>query len=324
MNYLRQAIRHSAQWLPAGLGILLFGLSIWAIRQELRQHTPSEIWSSIRAIPAELVGVAIVLTLLNYWTLTGYDTLASHYVRQPLPYRKTALAAITSYAISNTVGLALLSGSAIRYRFYSAWGVPAGKIAQIIAFCNLSFWLGLFAVGGILFIIEPIAVPTLLKLPFASVHPIGISFLVVIVAYLLWSVLSSRSLQIAGWTIPHLPIQLSLAQIVITSVDWALAAAVLYQLLPSAAPLSYAGFFGIYLLAQIAGIVSNVPGGLGIFETVMLLLISPPVAANDLFGALLAYRVIYYFLPLGIAIVLLGLYELKVSRRITPTSSKSK
>lgn len=205
----------------------------------------------------------------------------------------------------------MLSGSAIRYRFYSAWGVSPGQIAQIIAFCNFSFWLGFFAVGGVLFILEPIAVPRLLNLPFSSVHPVGILFLAIVAIYLFWSIFGTRSLRIAGWTLPHLPIQLSLAQIIITSLDWALAAAVLYKLLPSAAPLSYAGFFGIYLLAQLAGILSNVPGGLGVFETVMLVLISPPVAAKELFGALLAYRGIYYFLPLGVALLLLGGYELR-------------
>jgi uncharacterized membrane protein YbhN (UPF0104 family) len=86
MNPLRQMIRHSAQWVPSILGIFLFGLSIWAIRQELRQQTLSELWHSVRAIPVELVGTAIALTVINYWTLTGYDTLATYYIRHPMPY----------------------------------------------------------------------------------------------------------------------------------------------------------------------------------------------------------------------------------------------
>lgn len=236
MNPFRLVIRYTHQWFPPLLGILLFGLSLWAIQQELSQHSPREIWSSIHAIPLRVVGVAIFLTLLNYWALTGYDTLACRYVGHALPYRKTAVVAIISYAISNTVGLALLSGSALRYRFYSNWGVSPSKIAQIIDFCNVSFWLGLFAVGGTLFIIDPIAVPALLKLPFSSVHPLGIAFLSVTIAYLIWSAFGLRSLRIGSWTLPHLPIQFSLAQIAITSLDWILAAAVLYTLLPIDGP----------------------------------------------------------------------------------------
>jgi uncharacterized membrane protein YbhN (UPF0104 family) len=80
---------------------------------------------------------AIAFTGLNYFLLTGYDTLAVRYLGQTLSYRRIALVSLISYAISNSVGLALLSGSAIRYKFYSAWGFSAAKIALIITFCNL-------------------------------------------------------------------------------------------------------------------------------------------------------------------------------------------
>jgi hypothetical protein len=94
------------------------------------------------------------------------------------PIERRRLVAVISYAISNSVGFALLSGSAIRYRFYTAWGLTAWQIGQIIAFCNLSFGLGLFAVGGLVFAVEPLSVPGILHLPFATVHPLGVMFLV--------------------------------------------------------------------------------------------------------------------------------------------------
>jgi len=298
-------------WLPSLLGIALLGVCIWAIGRELQQYQIGEILHSLAAIPKHNVILAIALTLLNCIAFTGYDTLAVHYVRYPLPYCKTALAAITSIPVANSVGFALLSSSAIRYRFYASWGLSPAQIAQIIAFCNLSFWLGLFAVGGIAFILKPIAVPTLLHLPFSSVHPIGAIFLSVIAAYLLWNLLNRRSLRIRNWVVPHLPVSLCLAQIAVSCLDWSLAAAVLYTLLPATPSLTYSAFFGIYLLAQLAGVVSNVPGGLGVFETVILLLLKSFISSATLFGALLAYRAIYYLLPLSIAVLLLGLYELR-------------
>lgn len=297
------------------LSFVLLVLSIWAIAQELRHYHIKEIWGSLTAISASHLGLAVGLTGLNYVMLTGYDVLALRYIRHPLPYRKTAIVAIISYGLSNSVGLALLSGSAIRYRFYRSWGLSNLKITQIIAFCNWSFWLGLFAVGGIVFLIEPVAVPKLLHLPFQSVHPIGILFLLILLTYLLTTVLSKKPLRIGKWSLPHLPLNLCLAQIAVTSCDWLLAAGVLYFLFPTSIPLSYPGFFGIYLLAQIAGIISNVPGGLGVFETVMLLLLSPPIPSAQLFGALLAYRGIYYFLPLSVSILLLGFSQMRQSQR---------
>jgi phosphatidylglycerol lysyltransferase len=296
---------------PILLSFLLFAISLWAITQELRKYHVQDILNSLTAIPKPYLILAIALTLLNYILFTGYDTLAVYHLRQSLPYRRTALVAIVSYAISNSVGFALLSGSAIRYRFYSAWGFSAAKIAQIIAFCNLSFWLGLFAVGGIVFALQPIATPDLLNIPFESVRPIGYIFLGIIGAYLLWSGLSQKPLKIKNWVFPHLPVKLSLIQIVLTSLDWMLAAGVLYVLLPVPKNLSFFSFFAIYLLGQLAGIISNVPGGLGVFETILILLLAPVISTDKLLGVLLAYRGIYFFLPLGISMLMLGGYELK-------------
>jgi phosphatidylglycerol lysyltransferase len=312
---LTRGLKQFSKVMPVLLSLGLFALSIWAIRNELRQHSLQDIVNGIAAIPVRALGLAVLLTVVNYGFLTGYDTLATRFVRHPLAYRKTALVAVISYAISNSVGFALLSGSAIRYRFYTAWGLTAGQIGQIIAFCNLSFWIGLFSVGGLVFAVEPLSVPGILHLPFATVHPLGIMFLGIMAAYLILSSFSRRSLKIRGWVLPHLPLNLSLAQITVTSCDWALAAAVLYVLLPAHPDLNYFIFFGSYLLAQIAGVISNVPGGLGVFETVLLLLISPPIASDQLLGALLVYRVVYYFLPLLVGAGLLGFYELRQRNR---------
>ncbi len=296
---------------PIFFSVLLFGLSLWAIAQQLRKYSPNDVLNSLNAIPNQYLLLAIALTTVNYLLLTGYDTLAVKYINQSLAYKRTAVVAVISYGISNSVGFALLSGSAIRYKFYSAWGYSAIKIAQIITFCNLSFWLGLFAVGGTVFTLTPLEIPKQLNLPFLSVRPLGFVFLAIIIAYLLWSGLSQKPLKIRNWILPHLPFKLSLAQVALTSLDWMFAAAVLYVLLPVPKHFSFFGFFGIYLLGQIAGIISNVPGGLGVFETILILLLSPPIPSSQLLGSLLAYRGIYYFLPLAVSILLLGWYELK-------------
>jgi uncharacterized membrane protein YbhN (UPF0104 family) len=304
------SLKHLSRWLPPLLGIILLGSSIWAISRELQHYHPTEILRSLTAIPKFKLLTAIALTLLNCLIFTGYDTLALRYIRHPLSYYNTALAAITSIPIANSVGFALLSGSAIRYRFYAPLGLTPTHIAQVIFFCNLSFWLGLFAVGGVVFLFVPVDVPTLLHLPFKSAHSIGIIFLSFISAYLFWNLSDRQPLQLKHWVIPHVSIQICLTQIVISSLDWALAAAVLYVLLPSSA-LSYSDFLSVYLLGQLAGLISNVPGGLGVFETVILLLLSSSISSVALFGSLLTYRAIYYLLPLSIAVVMLGRYELQ-------------
>ncbi len=301
-----------SQIIPVIIGFVLFAFSLWTISQELHQYPPRQILEHLKAIPQQSLLIAVGLTLLNYMTLTGYDTLAVSLVRHSLTYRQTALVAAISYAISNNLGFTLLSGGAIRYRFYTRWGLSVVKIAQIIAFCSLSFWIGIFTVGGVLFLVNPLIVPDLLHLPFDSVHSLGVLFLACILGYLGWSAVNTKKrLRIGSWELPHIPLRLALAQILVTAADWTLVAGILYLLLPASISISYSSFLGIYLLAKLTVIISNVPGGLGVFETVILLLLPPPVTSIDLLGTLLAYRGIYYFLPLAIALLLLSLYESK-------------
>ncbi|MEH1837186.1 MAG: lysylphosphatidylglycerol synthase domain-containing protein [Nostoc sp.] len=292
-------------------GLLLLVLCAWAIAHELHEYNYRDILNSLAAIPKSRLSWAIWLTALGYLVMIGYDILGFSYINRSLSWNKIALTSFISSAFSNTIGFALLTGSAIRYRFYANWGVSAVAIAQVIAFANFTFWLGMFAVAGFLFLINPLKIPTQIHLPFATVRPIGVIFLLLVVIYLIGSIFIKQPLRIRGQEFRFPSFQISLAQIAISSFDWILAAAVLYALLPNNISLSYLDFLGIYLLAMFAGVVSNVPGGLGVFETIILLILSSKVSAAVVLGSMLAYRGVYYFLPLLVAAGLLGLYEIK-------------
>lgn len=293
------------------IGLLLLLLSLWAIANELRQYNYRDILNSLAAIPKSRLSWAIWLTTLGYVVMIGYDILGFNYINRSLSWNKIAFTNFISSAFSNTIGFALLTGSAIRYRFYSTWGVSAVAIAQVIAFANFTFWLGMFAVAGLLFLINPLKIPTQLHLPFATVRPIGVIFILLVTVYLLGSIFIRQTLIIRGHESRFPSFKISLAQIAISSFDWILAAAVLYVVLPTNISLSYIDFLGIYLLAMFAGVVSNVPGGLGVFETIILLILSSKVSAAAVLGSMLAYRGVYYFLPLLVAAGLLGIYELR-------------
>lgn len=293
------------------LGFVLLGISIAAIHHELREYNYRDIFNSLTTMSPSRLYMAIGLTGLGYMGMACYDTLAFHHIGHAINYKKSVFTGFISAAATNTVGLAFLTGSAIRYRYYSTWGVSAIEIAQVIAFENVSFWLGLFAVSGVMFLANPLVIPAQLKLPFVSVRPLGIIFLLLVAAYVVGSLISKKPLKIRGHEFRFPSLKISLAQIVISILDWIVAGAVLYVLLPSTASLSYLGFLGIFLLAMTAGIVSNVPGGLGVFETVILLLLSSKIPAATVLGTLLAYRGVYYFLPLGVATGLMGFYELR-------------
>ncbi len=311
MSSSGQYLKHFFNIIPRAISVLLFCVAIWAIYQQLHQYSLKEMAQSVAAIRANYIFAAIALMVLNYGVITGYDTLAIHYIRQSLPYRKIALVAILSTVISNNIGFAVLANSLIRYRFYSRWGISALQIAGISAFCNLSYGLGQMTLSGLVFLLEPLKIPIVLPVPFNSIHLIGVVCLTIVTIYVLISVFSRKSIRLWNWEIPHLPIQITLSQIVISCLDWSLSAAIFYMLLPSSNLFTYPACLGIYLLAQFAGVVSNVPGGLGIFESVMLLLLSPTFSTAQLIGALIAFRGIYNFLPFMMTMGVFGIYELR-------------
>jgi uncharacterized membrane protein YbhN (UPF0104 family) len=297
--------------------VALLAVAVWLIRKELQQYPPGQVWQSFQAIPNQAIWIAVGFTGLNYLMFTGYDLLAIRFIRRTLSFGKTALVATTSYALSNSLGFELFTGGAVRYRLYSDWGFSRGDIAKIIAFCNFSFWIGLFAVGGVLFVVEPLAMPDLLKLPFESVHPLGWIFLAITIGYLLWSAFGTRPLRIRDRPLPHIPLSVSTGQVIVTALDWVFASATLYILLDHHAEISYAGFFGVYLLAMLGAIISNVPGGLGVFETILMVMLSPQTESHAVLGSLLAYRGVYYLLPLLLSLIALGIYGVRRSL-VTP------
>lgn len=295
--------------LPLLVGIILLILSVNIIRQELRAYSLQDIGRSLTFIRKDRLLGAMGLTILGYLSMTGYDWLGFRYVRRSLSLSKIVLTAFISYAVSNNIGLTLFSGTAIRYRFYASYGVDLLDITKIIAFIHLSFWLGICGIGGLVFLIDPLTLPAIIDLPFQSVHLLGgilvaiaISFLGLSIGWKKPLVFRDKIMRIPNW-------RLSAGLMLFSALDWAFASGVLYLLLPPQTAISYLGFFGIYILALTAGIISNVPGGLGVFETVILLLCSPKIPKPDILGALLAYRGIYFFLPLITAAILWLIYE---------------
>ena len=294
------------------ISVILFGIAAVIIHHKLRQYHYHDIVAELVKIPAHHILPAIALTLLDYFILTGYDTLALFYIGHRLPYRKIAVASFVGYVFSHNA--TILGGSAARYRIYSGLGLSAGQVARLILFCSVTFWLGFLALGGFTFVLHPQAIEHGTHLPFKTTWPIGIIFLVLLATYLIVTVLRKKPITIRDWDLAIPSPGLSLCQIALASIDWTVAGGVLYALLSNTIQMDFPEFIEIFLLAQITGLASSVPGGLGVFEGVMLLLLSETAPASALIGSLLLYRVIYYLLPLGLASIILGLEEMSARK----------
>lgn len=292
-----------------------FGLAVlcaagWALYRELHTYRLQDVLRALHALPAARVLLAVAFAALSYLAATGYDTLAVRYVGRPLSYRRTALAAFVATTFTNNLGFGILTGGSLRMRMYSAWGLSVLEIGQLVAFCSVTLWLGFLALGGVVFSLEPGVMPPLPHLPVLSVRLIGAAFLAILAAYAVLTLVARRPLRLRSVEVRLPTPRLVPLQVGVGLLDWALAAATLYVLLPPQAGLSFAAFLGAYALALIAGLASQVPGGLGVFESVFVLLLSPRLPPSTVLGSLLAYRGIYYLLPLGLSVALLAAQEL--------------
>ena len=296
--------------LGPGLSLILFTAAVWLLHNELRTYRLGDILHALGAIPGGYLWAAAGLTFLSYAVMTGYDILALRYIQYPLSYSKIALASFVGYAFSNNIGMSMIAGASVRYRLYSAWGLSILQITQVVAFCTLTLWLGFFTLGGAVFLIEPLTIPAAIHLPPVSLHTVGIIMLAVVLAYVIVTSVKNTPIKIRAWEFRLPSVRLSVLQLSIAMLDWVLASLVLFVLLAAGTDMPFPLFLAVYLMAQLAGLISQVPGGLGVFETVIVLMLSPRLPADHIFGALLAYRALYYWLPLVIAALLLGLQEI--------------
>ena len=292
------------------LGAVLFVAALWIIHQALAKYQYHDIVRHLEELPRERLVLALVLTLLNYLILTGYDTLSIRYIRHSLSYGKVAFVSFIAYAFSQSLGFGWLTGGSIRFRLYSSWGLSAVEITNVVAFNGLTFWLGFFTLAGAVFLFEPIPIPAALDFPFFSLRLPGVLMLLVVSGYLLWVLVIKRPLRIRSWEFPAPPLRLLVFQLLLPCLDWAVAGSVLYVLFSPIGHFSYPAFLAIFLLAQIIGLISHVPGGLGVFETIMILFLTPALSPAEVLGIILAYRGIYYLIPLAAAAALLGSHEL--------------
>jgi phosphatidylglycerol lysyltransferase len=291
------------------LGVLLFGLALYVLHRELKTVHYADVAREIRALPPFRVVLALALAALGYLALTAYDATGVRYIRHPLPYTRTALASFIGYAVSNNVGGSIVSGGTVRMRLYSLWGFSTVEIVKVVAFCVFTFWVGFFSVGGAYLFLGPLRLPPGFPVSPVALRLLGAVLLAVVAAYLVACAFGRTPLRVKEWEIPLPSLRLALAQVTFGSLDWVLSAGVLYVLLPPGGGLSFPEFLSPYLIAQVAGLASHVPGGVGVFETVLLLLLSPRIARDSLIGAMLVYRVVYYLLPLALAAVAIGAHE---------------
>jgi phosphatidylglycerol lysyltransferase len=298
------------------LGIALFGLALYFLHRLLGEYRWQDILQHVHAIPTAKLLRAAFFSVAGYASLTLYDALAVRFAGAKVPYPRIALISFMGYAIGHNVGLNTLSGGAIRFRAYSALGLKGKQIATIIGFGTLTFALGASVLLGLSLVslLGQADMPmSILHVPTWLAVLVGALLLLAVACYIVLVCMRHEPLRLWRLEIPIPRPSIAFAQIAIGCTDLLCAAAVLFVLLPSHANISFGSFAAVFIIAIAAGVISNVPGGIGVFELVLSLLL-PEIPKDRLLGALVAYRVIYYFAPFAIALALLGVHEIWVHR----------
>ncbi|MBP9837199.1 MAG: bifunctional lysylphosphatidylglycerol flippase/synthetase MprF [Proteobacteria bacterium] len=299
--------------LKAALGILitvlLFSFALYVLHRELGSYQYSQIIAQLRNIPQAQVIKALGLTILSYLVLTLYDFIAITYVGKKLPYRKIAMASFVGYTFSHNLGFSMVTGGAARFRLFSLWGLSSIEIAQAIAYSGIVFWIGFCFLTGFVILVDPPTLPIDFFQSSISLRVLGaVLFSSSIFIYYIW-VVKQREICIKSWIFVAPRSEIFLSGILVACIDWILAASVTYVLLPKSS-VSFVHFVGIFQLSQVTGLVSNVPGGLGVFEAMVLLFFGHAAKKDALIGALLVYRLVYYILPLCTSLTLFLIHEL--------------
>ncbi len=295
-------------------GLIVLALAVFALRRISHEVTLAQVVAAMHATPTPVLIGAALFVVLSYIILTGYDWLALDHLGYRLPLATVANASFTSFTMSHALGMTVLTGGTVRYRIYTRVGVAPLDVVLIIALCGWTFWLGIIMAAGIGLTIDPGIAAAVDVLPRSVNRFAGVLLLAGALAYTLLASFYRRELRLFGLRLTLPNWRSTAAQIAVGFADLAAAAAALYLLLPNEGMPPFIGFVVIYAVAMIAGALSHAPGGLGVFETVVVVML-PHMPKDELLAALFLFRVMYTLVPFLVGLVLLGLTEFAALRR---------
>jgi uncharacterized membrane protein YbhN (UPF0104 family) len=294
----------------ASIMLLVIGIAAFALSRVLADTSWAEIRAAIDRIGSGRLLASLGFTVASYVVLTGYDVAALRIINRHVAYPRTALASFTSYIFSHNFGFTPLTAGTARVRVYRIAGLTIFEVAQVMLIAGISLWLGILLLFAIGLIVQPGAfIEELLYITPPLQMAAGIVGLVGMLAYvgcLHWR--AGRPINLFGWTLPVPGVRMALVQFGLGVLDLTIATTALFVLLPDATVAHFPLVLFAYLAGLVSGLITHAPGGVGVFEVVMLLAL-PEFDRAALFGALLVFRAVYFLLPLAVGLLLFAWHE---------------
>lgn len=288
-------------WFKRGATLVFFGVVAWLLVAQGRAIDWQEVFAALRAYPPALLLGALALGALSLGLYSCFDLLGRHYTGHTLRAPTVMLVTFISYVFNLNLG-SLVGGVAFRYRLYSRLKLSTATITRVLTLSMLTNWIGYLFVGGLVFGLYTPELPPGWKIGSDGLRILGFVLLAIAVAYLLLCALSrQRSFTLRGHRLDLPSGRLALLQVTMGAANWLIMSGLVFLLLQQ--KIAFPTVAGVLLVAAVAGVIAHVPAGLGVLEAVFVALLSHQIPTHQLLAALVAYRVIYYLVPLVIATV---------------------
>jgi uncharacterized membrane protein YbhN (UPF0104 family) len=323
LGMIRKAIaflqeKHVFHKLGLLMSLTIIAIACYVLYRVLHNLDFAKLITALQAKSGQSIMLALLFVAAGYFTLTFYDLFALRTIgRSDVPYRIAALGGFTSYSIGHNVGASALTGGAVRFRVYSAWGLNAVDVAKVCFIAGLTFWLGNAAVLGLGISYHPEAAAEIDRLPVWLNQLAAFIILAGLAGYVAWVWVAPRQVGRGQWsvTLPGGP--LTLLQIIIGIVDLGFCALAMYMLVPDTPHIDFVTVAVIFVSATLLGFASHSPGGLGVFDAAMLVGLWE-FDKEELLAGMLLFRVLYYIAPFVLSLLTLAIREVMLGGKVAP------
>jgi glycosyltransferase 2 family protein len=290
------------------VSVLLAALAGWVLWRTFQRISFADVLTQMRAVPAAKLALAGLCAAAAFTVLAFYEVIVVRYVKHCIGRAKPMLTAYIAFPLGHAIGQAMLSGGALRYRMYTPAGFSATEVGATVLLANMPYALGFGLLLDVSLVLASDMLEPMFRVSSEWLRLLGLIGLCKDAGYVLVIVLREKPIKLGGWSVNLPTPAMTALQLVVGLADIFLVSSVLYLLLPESMGLTFLAFLGAYLASMLAGVLSHVPAGLGVLES-MLLLLLPDVPPEQLLAAVLMYRVIYEVIPVLLALALWGTFE---------------
>lgn len=282
------------------VAFILLGAAAYILWREFHEISLAEVGQAIRAWGWDSVLLAVALSATSFLLMGTIEWLGLRWAGARIAVRSALAGSFIASAIAHSLGANLIVSGAVRARYYAKHGVTLRQVAATTLFHGFSFTVGLSTLAGLALLMAgstDVAAVSRIANPVAD--GLGAILLAAVGAYVVLCATLRSPVRGFGHSLKLPSPRVALAQLSIGAIDNAVAAAIIWVLLPDGA-VGYFTFVGAYAPSVVVGLVSHVPGGVGVFEGSVSTLLRGLRPAS-LAAAFLGYRLFFFLLPLLIA-----------------------